>query len=471
MVSYTCFMNEPERQMERTNKNHFYRRVIALMIPVLLQNGITNVVNMLDNVMVGRVGTAQMTGVSVASQLIFIFNLTIFGAVSGAGIFGAQFVWSGDTEGLRQTFRFKIIMVSVISLGAGALFYFWGDSFIAMFLRGEGDPALARVAAQSARNYLLIMIISLIPFALVQCWASTLRETGRSALPMAAGLAAMGVNLILNYFLIFGKMGFPQLDESGAAIATVISRVVEIAIVAAGTWATRKKGPFIVGAFRHFRIKLTVVKSVLAKGIPLMLNETLWASALAVLNRYYSTRGLSVVAANNINITFFNVFSVAFFSFSVSAGIVLGQMLGAGQVQEAKKAAYKMLLLSIGVSVVVGGSYAAISGAVPHFYNTTAEVRSIATGLMLICAAAMPFESLANTEYFIIRSGGQAFITFVFDSGFMWVLCVPVIVLLAKFTGLSIFWLYGIVQLLNVVKCLIGFIVLKSGRWAKKIVN
>lgn len=457
--------------MEKARNNHFYRRVIALMIPVLLQNGITNVVNMLDNVMVGRVGTAQMTGVSVASQLIFIFNLTIFGAVSGAGIFGAQFFGSGDIEGLRQTFRFKIIMGTVISLGAGTLFYFWGDTFIRLFLAGEGDPALARVAAQSARNYLLIMILSLIPFALVQCWASTLRETGRSALPMAAGLAAMGVNLILNYFLIFGKCGFPQLDESGAAIATVISRVVEIAIVAVGTWVTRDRGPFIVGAFRRFRIKLSIVKNVLAKGIPLMLNETLWAAGLTVLNRYYSTRGLDVVAANNINITFFNVFSVAFFSFSVSAGIVLGQMLGAGQTEEAKKASYKMLLLSVAVSIIVGGSYAAISGVVPHFYNTTAGVRSVATGLMLICAAAMPFESVANTEYFIIRSGGQAFITFVFDSGFMWVMCVPVIVLLAKFTGLSIFWLYGIVQLLNVVKCLIGFIVLRSGRWAKKIVG
>ncbi len=464
-------MNEKHRRLRLIGDRSFYMHVAAVAVPMIVQNTLTNIISLLDNVMVGQVGTIPMSSVAVVNQLILVFYLCVWGGLAGAGIFGAQFFGSGDTEGLRQTFRFKIIMGTVISLGAGTLFYFLGDTFIGRFLAGEGDPAVARVAAQSARNYLLIMIISLIPFALVQCWASTLRETGRSALPMAAGLVAMGVNLILNYFLIFGTFGFPQLDESGAAIATVISRVVEIAIVAAGTWATRKKGPFIVGAFRHFRIKLTVVKSVLAKGIPLMLNETMWAAGLTVLNRYYSTRGLSVVAANNINITFFNVFSVAFFSFSVSAGIVLGQMLGAGQVSEAKKASYKMLLLSVAVSFIVGGSYAAISGVVPHFYNTTPEVRSIATGLMLICAAAMPFESVANTEYFIIRSGGQAFITFVFDSGFMWVMCVPVIVLLAKFTGLSIFWLYGIVQLLNVVKCAIGFIVLRSGRWAKKIVN
>ncbi|MBQ9414939.1 MAG: polysaccharide biosynthesis C-terminal domain-containing protein, partial [Clostridia bacterium] len=393
------------------------------------------------------------------------------GAVSGAGIFGAQFFGSGDTEGLRQTFRFKIIMGAVITAVAGLLFFFWGDSFISLFLMGEGDPEVARVAAQSAHNYLHIMILSLFPFALLQCWASTLRETGRSALPMVAGLVAMGVNLGLNYVLIFGRLGLPQLDERGAAIATVISRVAEFSIVAIGTWITRGKGPFIVGTFRRFCIKASIVRKVLSKGIPLMLNEMLWASALAVLNGYYSTRGLDVVAANNINTTFFNVFSVAFFSFSVSAGIVLGQMLGAGQTKEAKKASYKLLLLSLGVSVAVGGTYAAIAGVVPQFYNTTPDVRAIATGLMLICALGMPFESLVNTEYFIIRSGGQAFITFVFDSGFMWVLCVPTVMLLADLTDLSIFWLYGAVQILNVLKCLIGFLFLKSGRWAKNIVS
>ena len=209
------------------------RRVMTLMIPVLLQNGITNFVGMLDNVMVGRLGTAETAAVSVASQLIFIFNLCIFGAVSGAGIFGAQFFGAGNTEGVRQTFRFKIVMSAVITAAATVIYIFFGEYFISLFLSGEGDPGDMAAAAHYARDYLITMLISLFPFALVQCWASTLRETGRTVLPMAASFSATFVNLALNYVLIFGSFGAPRLGVTGAAIATVVSRFVEFAVVAA----------------------------------------------------------------------------------------------------------------------------------------------------------------------------------------------------------------------------------------------
>ncbi|MBR3423403.1 MAG: MATE family efflux transporter, partial [Clostridia bacterium] len=265
--------------------------------------------------------------------------------------------------------------------------------------------------------------------------------------------------------------GAPALGVAGAAIATVVSRFAEFMIVAAGTWLTRDRSPFIVSSFRRFRIPGRLALRIVYRGFPLMLNETMWAAGMTTLNRYYSVRGLDVVAATNINSTFFNVFSTAFLSLGVTIGIVLGQMLGAGQIAKAKRASRQLMRFAILVSIAVGGVYAAISGAIPHLYNTTESVRLTATLMMLICAASMPFESTANAEYFTLRSGGQALITFLFDSVFVWAVSVPAAIVLIRFTDLSVFFVYGSVQALGVLKCIVGYILVRSGRWAKNIVK
>ena len=173
----------------------FYRHVFTLMIPILIQNGITNFVNMLDNLMVGQVGQTEMIGVSVANQLIFVFNLCIFGAVSGAGIFGAQFFGNNDHKGLRDSFRFKIIFCTLLTVGVIGLFYFCGPMLINMYLKGEGSVEAATASLEAGFSYLKIMLIGLIPAALAQCWSSTLRETGQTLPPMVAGVIAVFVNL------------------------------------------------------------------------------------------------------------------------------------------------------------------------------------------------------------------------------------------------------------------------------------
>ncbi|MBR6049983.1 MAG: MATE family efflux transporter, partial [Clostridia bacterium] len=330
----------------KDENRRFLRRVFIFMLPVLIQNGITNFVNMLDNLMVGQVGDAETAAVSIASMLVFIFNLCIFGAVSGAGIFGAQFYGAGDTEGLRHTFRFKIAICAAITVAATAVLIFFGDFFISRFLTGEGDPEVIARTAELAGEYLMTMLIGLLPFALVQCFASTLRETGRTVLPMAAGFAAMGVNLVLNWILIFGNLGAPKMGVAGAAVATVVSRFVELGVVVVGSYIKRERAKFVTGLFRRFNIAPSLMKNILVKGFPMIVNETMWAAGYTTLNRYYSTRGLDVVAANNINITFFNVFSCTFFALGVAVGIIMGQMLGAGNIEEAKRRSNTLLIIS-----------------------------------------------------------------------------------------------------------------------------
>lgn len=449
----------------------FYKRVFALMIPIMIQNGITNFVNMLDNVMVGRVGTLQMTGVAVTNQLIFVFNLCIFGAISGAGIFGAQFFGKGDDKGVRYTFRFKIVFCTILCIIGILIFLFGGNELISLYLKGEGSAEDIAKSLGYARNYMLIMLVGLLPYTLAQCYSSTLRETGQSLMPMIAGVCAVAVNLSLNYVLIFGKLGVPALGVNGAAIATVISRFAELGVVAVWTRIKAGKNRFIIGAYKSLYIPARLVGEISKKGLPLMLNETLWAAGMAALSQCYSVRGLNVVAANNICQTFFNVFSVAFMSVGVAIGIILGQMLGAGETDKAKDTCYKLIAFSIFISAVVAVVYIFAAEFIPLIYNTDSSVRVLATRLMQISALSMPFDAFANASYFTLRSGGKATVTFVFDSGFMWAVSVPVAFLLSRFTSIPILPLFAIVQSLYIIKDIIGFYFVRKGVWIKNIIS
>lgn len=449
----------------------FYKRILVLMIPIMVQNGITNFVSMLDNIMVGRIGTVEMTGVAVANQLIFVFNLCVFGAVSGAGIFGAQFFGKNDVEGVRHTFRFKIIFCTLFSLIAIGVFALWGGNLTNLYLQGEGSAENAAASLECAKEYINIMLIGLIPYALVQCYGSTLRETGKAAVPMYAGLVAVIVNLGLNYVLIFGHLGFPAMGASGAAIATVISRFTELAFVAFWTQKNKVSNPFIIGALSSLKVPGALVKDITVKGMPLMINEALWAAGTAMLNQCYSVRGLDVVAANNISQTFFNVFSVAFMAVGAAIGIILGQTLGAGETEKAKEDSGKLIAFSLFVSVIVAAAYFFCAEFIPEMYNTTDEIKHMAMRFMQICALAMPIDAFANASYFTLRSGGKTLITFLFDSCFVWCVAVPAAFVLSRYTTVPILQLYAICQALNIIKCIIGYIFVKEGMWIRNIVD
>ena len=288
-----------------------YIRFFAVAIPILIQNAITNFVSLLDNIMVGQVGTVPMSGVSIVNQLMFVFNLCIFGASSGAGIFTAQFHGSADHDGIRHTFRFKMLICSVLSVSGIALFLTAGAPLIRLYLQGEGDAQMAEAVLGHGLDYLHVMLWGLVPFALCNAYAGTLRETGQTVVPMLAGIAAVLVNLILNYVLIFGHFGAPQMGVRGAALATVISRYVELVIVISYTHVSHKRNIFIQGAYRSVYIPAKLLGNIVRKGLPLLINEFLWASGMAIMNQCYSTCGLDVVPAMNISNTLFNLASVA----------------------------------------------------------------------------------------------------------------------------------------------------------------
>ena len=448
----------------------FYRRMLIIVLPIMIQNGITNFVSLLDNIMVGRIGTLPMSGVSIVNQLMFVFNLCIFGASSGAGIFTAQFHGSQDNEGIRYTFRFKVLICSALSLVGTALFLTGGNQLISLYLTGEGSPEEAAQVLGYGREYMLVMLFGLLPFAMSNAYSSTLRETQETFVPMVAGIAAVFINLGLNYVLIFGHLGLPALGVRGAALATVLSRFAELGIVAGWTHTHAAKKPFIRGAYHSAHIPGRLLKTISAKGLPLLVNECLWASGMAFLNQCYSTCSLDVVPAMNIASSLSNLGNVVFLSMGNAVGILMGQMLGAGESKEAvQDANRKMIFASVVSGSAFGALMACFAGVFPQIYNTTPAVRLLAGKLILISSFMILFNSYANAAYFTLRSGGKTLITFLFDSGFLWICGVPLAFCLSRYAKLPILPLYMICQIPDMLKCLIGAYMLKKGSWIQNL--
>lgn len=445
----------------------FYKMVLIIAIPIMIQNGITNFVNMLDNIMVGQIGTESMSGVAIVNQLFYVYNLCIFGGVSGAGIFTAQYYGQGDDQGIRQTIRYKLWMSIILTAVAIVLFITCGDTLISLYLNGEGGDAEATL--QYGLKYLRVMLVGLPAFMIVQVYASTLRECGSTMLPMSAGLVAVGVNFVFNYMLIFGKCGFPQLGVEGAAIATVLSRYVEAIIVIAWTHYHRKKYRFVVGLYRSMKISGALVKRMLITGTPLLLNEALWSTGMAALNQCYSVRGLDVVAATNISSTISNVFSVVFISLGTAVSIVVGQLLGANKMKEAKDTDNKMIAFSVLSCIVVAAVMFALAYVFPETYNTTAAVKELAAGIIIIYAVFMPMDAFNNATYFTMRSGGKTMITFFFDSGFICLVSVPLAFVLSRYTDMHVLAIVVAVRCSELIKSVIGYILVKKDVWIHNI--
>lgn len=447
----------------------FYKMVITLLIPIILQNMVSNFVNLLDNLMIGQVGTDQMSGVAIVNQLMMVFNLTVFGALGTPSIFCSQFYGAKDDEGVRNTLRFKMLLMVIVGIAGIAVFMLFGTPLIKLFLTDGSAGAAA--ALGHAQIYLAVMLVGLLPFAISNAYGSQLRSVGQTLIPMISGIAAMLTNLIGNYVLIFGHFGAPAMGVTGAAIATVISRFVEMAIVVVYAHLGTDRYPFMHGLYKKLTIPMDLARTMLIKGLPLLANEVLWSLGMTTMTQCYSTRGYMVIAALNISSTISNLFTVMTFACGDAVAILVGQKLGSGDLEDAKHTAWKLACFNVITCIVVSMVMAACSGVVPHLYNTEPDIRALATSFLRVSALAMPLVAFAHCCYFTLRSGGKMLITFIFDSGFMWCLSIPLAMALTRLTNLPIIPLYLCIQMLELPKCILGFFMMKRGNWATNMVS
>lgn len=423
-----------EKYKKYIGNKAFYMMVMAIAVPIMIQNGLTNFVNLLDNIMVGRLGTEEMSGVSIVNQIIFVYNLCIFGGTAGVGIFTAQYFGQKNDEGIRSTFRYKI----------------W-------------------LALEYGMTYLRIILLDLPAFMILQVYASTMRECGEIVVPMKAGAAAVAVNLIFNYLLTYGKFGFPRLGVAGAAVATVLSRYTETAIVVIWAHTHEKENTYMTGLYKTLSVPRDHVKKYFIKGTPLLLNEALWSFGMAVLAQNYSVRGLTVIAAMNIANTINNLFSVVFAAMGESVAIIVGQALGFGDMKRAREIDNKMIVSCVLISFAVSVFMFLFAPFFPRIYNTTEAVRKAAMGLVLAQAVFIPQNAFLNAAYFTLRAGGKTGVTFFFDCVFLWCVNIPIVFVLCRYTGLAPWAVYSAMQIGEWLKCIAGAVMVKKGVWLENL--
>ena len=460
----------------------FYRSVLIILLPLVVQQGITSFVNLLDNLMVGSLGEESLSAVGVVNQILMVFNLTIFGGLSGVSIFGAQYAGKGDVDGMRQSFRAKMYFgVAVVAVGI-TLLAFFGKTFIGLFLAGEVDASRAAFAMQEGLDYLHIMLWGLAPFMLVQVYAGSMREMGHTVATMWASVVAILTNLVLNFLLIYPVREMSVLGVAftmwgagmgvrGAALATSISRFVELLVVLTYAHLHQDRYVFLKGAYRNGYVPLHLLKKIAITGSPLMLNEVLWSLGMTFINQCYSTRGMTALAALNITSTAWNLFCIIMFAMGNAVSIMVGQYLGRGDRQGARDVDTKLIFITVVSHILLGGLLALLAGVIPNWFAVTDEARSLASKTLVIAGVSLPIHAFLHATYFTIRSGGKTFITFLFDSVYTW--CVPAVLafVLSRYTQTDVVAMYFCIQFIDVVKLVIGLFMLKSDFWANNLVS
>ena len=287
---------------------------------------------------------------------------------------------------------------------------------------------------------------------------------------MVSGAIAVCMNFILNYLLIFGKAGFPEMGVRGAALATVVARFFECVIVVVYTHIKSDKYTFIKGAYGKFSLPFNTIKAITKKAFPLFVNEALWSLGMTMLARCYAVRGIAVFAGFNVATTIQNVFNIAFLSLGNAVGIIVGNYLGAGEFDKARDSDNKLIAFSVAVSVLCGVVMFSVAPLISSIYTEiSAEARDIATYGMRVMAIMLPFQAFLHATYFTLRSGGKTIVTFVFDSLFIWAVSVPLALITVHFTDLSIKVIFPLVYSVDLIKCIIGFILVYKGVWIKKL--
>lgn len=451
-------------------QNTIYNKALKLAVPMMIQNGITNAVGLVDNVMVGSLGTEAMTAVSIVGQLIFVFNLAIFGGLSGPTIYGAQYFGQKNEEGFRNIFRLKWWIGMICLIGGLIVFLSYGSGLISLYLHGSDSGIDAVLTKSYGLEYMQVMLLGLLPFVVTQIYAGSLRETGQSVQPMVAGICSVFVDILLNYLLIYGKFGCPRLGVKGAAIATVAARIVEMSVIVIWSHVRKDRHTFLRKIYSTMRIPKDMVCMVVKKGLPIFLNEFLWAGGIAVLTQCYSTRGLTVVAGLNISNVLCNLLNVVFIALGGAVGILIGQLLGASLYEQAKKDSIRLIWFTGAVCMILTVILVGISGVFPKVYDTSIQVQQLGQYFIVITALFFPLQGFLNSLYFTLRSGGKTVVTFLFDSVFTWVIPIPVAFLLCRFSTLPILAVYAIVQSMDFIKVVIGYYLIKKGVWITNLV-
>ena len=434
----------------------FIKKVLHVALPMIIQQLITSSVNLLDNLMVGQLGGAAIAAVASTNKYLMIASFGMMGIATAATIFLAQYHGARKIDKMKESFRYALIFSQII-VGIFVVIALLFPSNIIRFF-SKNDELLS-----VALNYIPIAALTMLPQAVSYSIQSSMRSVGNTRIPLISSIISLLTNGIMNYCLIFGKFFFPELGVLGAAIGTLIARFVELAYLLIAL----KTNPFEfkTKVFDLFRISKDMIVNITKKALPLFMNEVAWASGMATLFKFYASPGDIALAALPIASTTADLFFVLFSGVAVATIVMVSHPLGSNDIELARENGYKMVELSIFLAIIFGIGLIGASFVTPHLYNISEEVFKLATNFIRVQAVFFWIYMYNAQIFFVLRSGGDTRSTLLMDAGTMWLICIPVVGLVAYFTNLSPIMIYIIGQLTDIIKMAIARHYFKKEKW------
>lgn len=434
----------------------FRRRTFNVALPIMFQQLITSSVGLVDSLMVGQLGDAAISAVGSANKFFLIGLFALFGTSNVSAAFIAQYYGAGDEDGVKQCYRYSLIASLLAIIPIALLGCLIPTKIMGMFSSAESlmGPAI---------EYIPIAAISMIPMAVSFSTSNALRALGNTKIPFLISAAAVVTNFIFNGLLIFGLFGFPRLGIMGAAVGTLISRIVELFL---NLYVTLKNDFVYKTKLKNlFKIGRNLVKRMTLKVIPLTINECGYAGGLMMLLILFGTRGENVLASMNIATDIMNMFIVLVGGLAAATTVLVAQPLGANKIKEARQNAHWLLRIaefySLGFALLMF-----ISAFIfPHFYDISESVRADATKFIMIQSFFNIIYAHNNQCFFTLRSGGDVKNTIMMDSGFFWTVNIPIVAAATYLTDWNITIIFIIRQLTEVIKFFVSHYLFLKEKW------
>lgn len=448
---------------EILNDKEYLRRLIVIGLPLVLQQVITYSVNLLDTMMIGSFGDAPLAAVNLVNQFYLIFSLVIFGSISGGNVLNAQFWGKRDVRNIHH------VMGIQFSLGFFVGFCFFAASLLAphriLHIYSKDEAVI-----EAGITYLKVIAATFFLFPVGQIYSGALRCTGNTRIPMIISAVTLTINALLNYLLIFGKMGFPALGLIGAGLATVTARTIEALLYILITYGQHL--PTAANIRDMFSFNRPLILLMLKKGAPVIINETCWAIGANMYTKIYAGISTPSIAAFSAVSPIDSIAQALFMGVGDASAVIIGNLLGAGELEKARCYAKYTIRLSLSAALLSGILLFFLKGSILSLYNLSAEASTLALDLLAVMAITL---WLRTSNYTIIigvlRPGGQAFYCLLAEGMIMWLIGIPIARLLAVNFSLPVYWAYFGNVAEEAIKLGVFYHRYRSGKWAVNLVN
>lgn len=440
----------------------FYKRLVKIAVPVILQSLITTGVNLVDNIMLGQLKETALSAATQANQFISLFTFAIMGISMGASVLSSRFYGASDTASLK-----KVITIALrFGLILGAAFTLV-DIFLPRQIMGLYIKNSETAVIDAGVTYLRWSVVTFLLMSVSFVLTNIMRSAGLTQVPLAASIAAFGVNIGANYIFIFGKLGAPAMGVAGAALGTVIARIVETGIM---LWFFLREKNIRYRLRDFFQPCGDLIGEFIRISVPVMLSDTLLGLGDSMLAIIMGQIGAAFVSANSITFVIQRISTIFIQGLAFSGCFLTGQVLGERRIDAARKQGYTYLLVGLVIGVIASGVIQVISVPVINAYKIADTTKEIAFSLMDGVSVIIIFRSTNSIlTKGVLRGGGDTKFLLVADMTTMWLLAVPLGALAALVLKLPSFWIYIFLHFDQIVKAIWCIFRLRSGKWIKKV--